>query len=273
MTINCLLHVHSSFSYDSKTDLADIASTARRHGIGCVLMSEHNNRLDAAQVESFVARCRALSDEQLLIVPGLELAFDANRVHLLAYGIRRFIDSTTPGCTVRSLIDEVHAAGGLAVLAHPSHRQAVDRLTDDDLHRLDGIEVWNVKNGNRYVPMVSDLRLLNRVREDGAGAVAFGGLDWHHLNKFTPFTLRVEAAALEEREILDALRRGRFVIEGQYVSVASTGEQRPLRISAYGALSSGFGQVRRTAYRWQSALERRGVKVPRTLMAMARRVF
>jgi len=273
MRIDCLLHVHSSFSYDSKTDLADIARTARRHGIGCVLMSEHNNRLDSQQVTAFVARCAELSDSSLLIVPGLELAFDANRVHLLAYGIRRFIDSTANSCTIRSLIDEVHEAGGLAVLAHPSHRQAVDRLTDDDLGRLDGIEVWNVKNGNRYVPMAADVLLLNRVRAAGGRSYAFAGLDWHHLNRFARFTLALEVEALTEPAVLDALRHGRFVINGGYVTVKATGEQRAIRVAAYRLVSSTLARTRRIAYRWQSAIERRGLKLPKAVAAVGRRFF
>lgn len=273
MMVDCLLHVHSSFSYDSKTDLAEIARTAKRQGIACVLMSEHNNTLDAAQVAAFVARCEALSDPQLLIVPGLELAFDANRVHLLAYGVRQFIESTAPSCSIGALIDQVHAAGGLAVLAHPSHRQAVDRITDEELRQLDGIEVWNVKNGNRYVPLPPDVLLLNRVRAAGGPAFAFGGLDWHHLNKFTRFTLRVEVPALTERAVLDALRGGRFVIQGRYISVPAMGESNPARIATYRAVSSAFTQMRRVAYRWQSAIERRGLKLPRVLTAVARRVF
>lgn len=273
MTIDCLLHVHSSFSYDSKTDLADIARTARQHGISCVLMSDHNNRMDSAQVAALVERCKSLSDEKLLIIPGLELAFDSNRVHLLAYGIEQFIDSMGPSCTFRSLVDQVHAAGGLAVLAHPSHRQAADRLTDDDLHRLDGIEVWNVKNGNRYVPMVADLSLVDRVRTAGGAAFAFGGLDWHHLNTFTRFTLRVEVAALSQHAVLDSLRRGRFVIHGQFVSVGSTGDTRRFRSAVYGTVSETLRATRRTAYRWQSAIERRGLKLPKVVTAVARRVF
>ena len=114
MTIDCLLHVHSSFSYDSKTDLADIARIAKAQDIRCVLMSVHKNKMDAAQMRAFVARCEALSDEQLLIVPGLELSFDDNYVHLLAFGVRDFIDSFAPGCSlevkcshfsVKSLLD------------------------------------------------------------------------------------------------------------------------------------------------------------------------
>jgi hypothetical protein len=273
MTIECLLHVHSSFSYDSQTDLADIARIAKRHGIGCVLMSEHNNRLDPEQVTAFVQRCEDLSDDELLIVPGLELAWDANRVHLLAYGVRRFIESTGAGCTVRSLIDAVHESGGIAVLAHPSHRQAVERLTDDDLARLDGIEVWNVKNGNPYVPAWPDVALLNRVRMTGGRAFAFGGLDWHHLNKFSRFTLAVEAPELTQDVVFRALLAGRFTVHGRYVSVPARGETRRARLLTYRLISDVFTLARRTAYRCQSALERRGLKVPKALTAVARRVF
>jgi predicted metal-dependent phosphoesterase TrpH len=273
MNVDCLLHVHSSFSYDSHTDLADIAQTARRHRIRCVLMSEHNNRLDSDQVAAFVRRCDGLSDDQLLIVPGLELAYDSNRVHLLAYGVREFIDSSDPKCTVKSLIDAVHAAGGIAVFAHPCHRQASQRLTVDDLARLDGIEIWNVKNGNRFVPAASDLRLLRRIRSSGSGAFGFGGLDWHHLNKFVPFVLNVNTDALTAEAVLRALRHGRFVVRGQYMQVPATGDSHPGRLLAYAVASRLFATTRRVGYRCQSALERRGVKMPAVLMSVARRVF
>jgi predicted metal-dependent phosphoesterase TrpH len=54
MTVDCLLHVHSSFSYDSRTPLAEIAAIARRNGYRCVLMSEHNNTLDQPRMEALV---------------------------------------------------------------------------------------------------------------------------------------------------------------------------------------------------------------------------
>ena len=61
MSIDCLLHVHSSFSYDSKTDLAVIAARARQEGIRCVLMAEHNNFMNEEQTAALVQRCAELS--------------------------------------------------------------------------------------------------------------------------------------------------------------------------------------------------------------------
>jgi predicted metal-dependent phosphoesterase TrpH len=273
MTFDCLLHVHSSFSYDSKTDLATIAARARKEGIRCVLMAEHNNFMNEEQTAALVQRCAELSGDGLLIVPGLELAFSANRIHLLAFGIRRYIDSSSDGVTFASLIQQIHAEGGIAVLAHPSHRQASTLIDPRDLQHLDGIEIWNVKNGNRFVPTSPDLQLLERVRTAGGRAFGFAGLDWHHANRFCRLVLRVEAAELSRDAVFAALRQGRFAVHGRFVRVPAAGDARPLRLAAYHTFSRLMQTSQRTAYRWQSALERKGVRIPNLVIAAARRIF
>jgi hypothetical protein len=273
MTIDCLLHVHSSFSYDSRMDLADIVRTARRHGYRAVLMSEHNNRMTLEDMAAFVRRCDELSDERLLVIPGLELAFDNNQVHLLAYGVRSYIDSTHAGCTFKSLIDDVRRADGVAVLAHPSHRRGIDRLTPDDCDDLDGIEIWNVKNGNRFVPTAADVRVLQRVRDRGGRPVAFAGVDWHHLVRFSPLVVRLDTPEITPRGVLESLRAGRFVVRGAFARVASTGHIPRSRVAAYELISTAIAGTRRVAYRWQGNLERRGFRTPRVLAAVARRLF
>jgi hypothetical protein len=273
MTIKCLLHVHSSFSYDSRTDLTDIAATARRHGFRAVLMSEHNNRLDAEQVAAFVERCDALSDDDLLIVPGLELSFDSNCVHLLAYGVRTFIDSFGEGCTFQGLVQAAHDAGGLAVLAHPSHRQAFGRLSPEDLQHLDGVEIWNVKNGNRFVPTPAEIRLLGRLRANGGRQYGFGGLDWHHLVKFFPLAVEVATEDLTWPALRAALRAGRFRTHGGLASISAAGETGTAWIALYGMAANGIVRTRTAAYRIQHGLEQRGFKTPSVITAIARRLF
>jgi hypothetical protein len=273
MTIDCLLHVHSSFSYDSKTDLAVIAARARQEGIRCVLMAEHNNFMNEEQTAALVRRCAELSDEALLVVPGLELAFSANRIHLLAFGVRHYIDSSSNDVSFASLIDRIHAEDGIAVLAHPSHRQASTLIDPQDLQRLDGIEIWNVKNGNRFVPTTPDLRLLHGVRAAGGQAFGFAGLDWHHANKFCRLVLRVEAPELSRDAVFTALRQGRFSVQGRFVRVPAAGEDRSVRLAGYHAFSRLMHTSQRTAYRWQSALERKGVRIPNLVIAAARRIF
>jgi len=273
VTVDCLLHVHSSFSYDSKTDLTDIARIARCHGIRCVLVTEHNNQMSVSLMEPFVARCAALSDEQLLIIPGLELAFDSNRVHLLAYGVREYIHSTAPGCTFESLVEAIRKAGGVAVLAHPSHRQAVSRIDPRALRSLDGIEIWNVKNGNRFFPTVSDVTLLRSVRADAAHVFGFAGLDWHHLNKFSRLVHRLDVPALTAHDVLRSLRAGAFEVRGGWVTLPATGETRRGRALLYKLGSQVLPAARHLAYRWQFKLERNGFRTPDIVKAVARRLF
>lgn len=273
MIIDCLLHVHSSFSYDSKTDLPDIARVARREGIGCVLMSEHNNFMTPSSFAALVRRCEELSDDGLLVIPGLELAFDSNRIHLLAYGVRDFL-SSTGDVSFGSLVRDIHRSGGIAVLAHPSHRQASSRLTAEELLELDGIEVWNIKNGNRFVPMIQDIELLKDVRQRAPrGIHAFGGLDWHHLERFTRIVLRVETAVRSRDAILQALAAGRFTIQCGRVSVPASGLLDASRIRLFDLAARSLVQGRRVGLRWQSRLERLGFKTPRLLAAAARRLF
>ncbi len=273
MTVDCLLHVHSSFSYDSRTDLAEVAALARLHRRQCVLMTEHNNTLDQSKVDALVARCAALSDASLLIVPGLELAFDSNRVHLLAFGITRFISSVDPGCTFRSLIDEIHRSGGLAVLAHPSHRQALERVSTEDLSRLDGIEVWNVKNGNRFCPDAGELKALGRTRATSSTVWAFAGLDLHHPRQFATLTTRIETERLTADAVLTELRCGRFTINGPLATIGPDGTVGALRLVAFGLVANGLKRSRASAYRCQRWIERKGFKTPRAIAAIGRRLF
>lgn len=273
MTVRCLFHVHSSFSYDSRTDLADIARVAKRHGFQVVLMSEHNNRLTDAQVAELVTRCDQLSDSELLIVPGLELSFDHNYVHLLAYGIRTYIDSFHEGCTFPGLVEAIHQAGGLAVLAHPSHKRAFERLAPGDFDGLDGIEIWNVKSGNQYVPNAGELALLQRLRAAGGGQVALGGVDWHHLVKFSPIAVDVDTEEVSWPALRTAVREGRYVVRGRFASVPASGSIGRGRMALYHRLGATLSRTRTAAYRLQSRIEQRGFKAPALLTSIARRWF
>jgi hypothetical protein len=270
--LDCLLHVHSSFSYDSKTDLADIAVRARKEGIDCVLMSEHNNFLDAKQVSAFVERCASLSDERLLIVPGLELSLDENRVHLLAYGIREYVASSAPGTSVGVLVRRIHELGGLAVLAHPSHKEAFNRVSAADLDVLDGMEIWNVKNGNRFCPDATEIEYLTRVRSRTPRVLGFAGLDLHSLPRFERLVCRVEADRRDAQSVLAALRAGKFVIQGPLVAVRPDGAGG-IRLAGYRVLSRAMKSSKRTLYGWQARLEKRGWTTPRIVSRAARKLF
>jgi hypothetical protein len=273
MTIDCLLHAHSSFSYDSPTDLGDLAKAAKARGYSCILMSEHNNTLDDRQVAALVARCREVSDDTFLVIPGLELSFNKNRVHLLAYGVERFIGSMSDDCTFASLVRAIREQDGLAVLAHPSHRGAIDLLSQEDLASLDGIEIWNTRSGNRYCPDARELRSLRRLRQVQPDLKGYGGVDFHFLTIFPHLVTRLAVDSLTRASVFEALRRGLFTVHSAYASVSSAGEDGPAKLWAYDVLNQTLVRGRRTAYRCQGWLERHGGRTPRLLVEAGRRLF
>lgn len=272
MIVDCLAHVHSSVSYDSPTDLAEIAAVARREGIQCVLMSEHNNTLDDATVAAFVERCEALTTPECLLIPGLELSLDDNRVHLLAYGVRQFIPSLSER-SLPPLIRRIHELGGVAVLAHPAHKDAYKRIPAEDLDDLDGMEIWNVRNGSRFYPHLDEAAALRAARRRGVSLAAFAGLDWHFISHFERLVLRTDVTSLDAASVLSAIRAGRFTITGRLTSLGSMNE---LTISQRGAAAistRGIIPMRKTIRRWQARLEQRGVVAPQALIRLARRFF
>jgi len=75
---------------------------------------------------------------------------------------------------VREAIDYLHEAGGLAVLAHPSAEDSLERLTAFAADGLDGLEVAHPSLG------AEDRARLGAIAHH-LGLVKSGGSDWHGL--------------------------------------------------------------------------------------------
>jgi hypothetical protein len=73
--------------------------------------------------------------------------------------------------------------------------------------------------------------------------------------------------------VLEEIRAGRFSIHGRYVSFRQDEDLHVLRRSTFTAATRTLVPLRRTAYRWQRRLERRGLTTPRALARVARRLF
>ncbi len=74
---------------------------------------------------------------------------------------------------VHDVIEQIHAAGGLAVLAHPGMYDSYDLLNQlAKNHEIEGVEVWHPKNRE------GDVERLSAVA-DTYGLVKTGGTDFH----------------------------------------------------------------------------------------------
>jgi hypothetical protein len=137
----------------------------------------------------------------LLVVPGIEYSESQNRIHILTWGLDRFLGE---GLATLELLERVKAQNGVAVLAHPSRRDAWKVYDSSWASYLIGIEVWNRK-ADGWAPSPAATALLN-----GTDLVAFASLDFHSAKQLFPLSMQLEIrGSITEAVVLDCLRAGR----------------------------------------------------------------
>jgi predicted metal-dependent phosphoesterase TrpH len=98
-------HVHTCYSSDGITTLREVVAYSKRRGLDGVAITDHNT-VDGAQ--------KLLGRTDLIIIPGVEV--DALEGHVLALNVDNPIAPNLPLCKT---VQRIHAAGGIAVAAHP----------------------------------------------------------------------------------------------------------------------------------------------------------
>lgn len=102
---------------------------------------------------------------------------------------------------VHDVIEQVHRAGGLAVLAHPGEYDSYDLLKSlSASNMIDGVEVWHPKNRTGDEERFSEI-----ARE--YGLVMTGGTDFHGMYTKTPMPVGTCTAPDEQAERLIWLKR------------------------------------------------------------------
>lgn len=127
------LHVHTRYSSDCSTALADVISYARMKGLSGVAITDHDT------VEGSL-RLLKKKDTGLTIIPGIEVS--TNRGHILGVNVTTPIP---PGLSIEETITRIHDAGGIAIAAHPSAmlKAGIGLSRQVASYGLDAVEVIN----------------------------------------------------------------------------------------------------------------------------------
>lgn len=210
--IKGIVHVHSTFSYDGRYSIAEIATFARRQGFAFVGMTEHSDTLDHGQVKRFRDECEEASTADCLIIPGIEFTCVGN-LHLIGLGIQRFHSSKDPIVISQFIRQEQ----GVAIIAHPKRYDY--KISEKLLAAVNGIEIWNAGYDGRFVPNDRSITLLKHARERQEMLLAFGGQDLHTFpyNQIQ-VSLRLRCERLLPSLLLDGIRDGNFTISNGYYS-------------------------------------------------------
>jgi hypothetical protein len=194
-------HVHSTWSYDGKWKLDQLAKSFARRNYRVVLITEHDQGFDESKRLEHREACRMASSEKILLIPGIEYSDPTNVIHLLVWGDVPFVGSRAEPERVLAAAQE---CGGIIVFAHPSRKEAWKRFNPNWSANILGIEFWNRKTDG-WAPSKHAWPLLKMTN-----TVPFAGLDFHDSRQFFPMASLVEMQSqISETAVLTALKARR----------------------------------------------------------------
>jgi hypothetical protein len=165
------------------------------------MMAEHDQGFTASRLDEYRAACARASSGEMLVLPGMEYSDAANRVHVVVWGPVPFLGE---GVATSEILEAVEVANGVAVLAHPSRRDAWRCFDPPWADRLLGIEVWNRKYDG-WAPSQTAPRLVRL-----AGVVPFVGMDFHTQRQSFPLRMVLDMdGSVTEEAVLRCLRSRR----------------------------------------------------------------
>lgn len=118
------LHIHSAASHDGVMEISEIVKVAKERGLDGIAICDHDVFYSGDTYDGYIIR-------------GCEYSTEYG--HLLALGMETEVKADS----FESLIDGIHKAGGIAVLAHPYEHLKYRDKVEEIAHLIDGVEVYN----------------------------------------------------------------------------------------------------------------------------------
>jgi predicted metal-dependent phosphoesterase TrpH len=135
--IKTVFHVHTNHSPDCNRSAADLLECARRRGIGCLAVTDHDAIGGARELA-------ALAGDDLRVIVGEEVS--TTHGHVIGLFLREFVE---PGMSPRDTALAIKRQGGLVVIPHPFNRMFGCGLCghiDEVIDLIDVVEVFNSQN-------------------------------------------------------------------------------------------------------------------------------
>jgi hypothetical protein len=196
VVLACDFHVHASPGDGALTPFS-LRDEARRAGLDVIVISNHNQFV-APRLIPWLPE----DPEAPLEIPGEEITHAD--YHLIALGIDHAI---APALPVPAVVAEIHAAGGVAIAAHPG--RAYTAYDDAALASVDGSEVA------RTDPKEQDRReyveAFERAKRAHPSVAPIGSSDVHMTPALGSSRTFVFARERSASGVLEAIRAGRTV--------------------------------------------------------------
>lgn len=199
MKIKVDFHTHSHHSLDARYTPEELARTAKARGLDAIAICDHN----AWGIFDEDLRCA-----DVLILKGVEYSTDLG--HILGLFMREPPEIPRDGhyFDAAAVVTGIHAAGGVAVAAHPFPLGGDAEKGKQKIALCDGVEVFNART------MASREKSLPDAFAASAGKFRTAGSDSHTLKELGSTYIALEVEALTEEAIRHALLSGASEIVG-----------------------------------------------------------
>jgi hypothetical protein len=207
-----------------------MAQEARDLGLDIVALTDHNTNSGIREIPD------AERKSGVTIIPGMELT--TFHGHLLALGTTTYVEwRSLSRANIGSAISAIHAAGGLAGVAHPFHPGSPFctgcfwDFDGPDWSHVDYLEVWSEADPWKKLKNKRAFHLWNDLLDSGHRIAAVSARDFHAPDRAclpAVTYLGIEERASDTGELIEgakeALRAGRvFVTLGPLLSMAAHG--------------------------------------------------
>lgn len=218
------LHTHTSLS-DGHCTPAEVIRIYREKGYDAIALTDHWVYGEGAEENGFTV----LSGAEY----NLGLA-DAHKgvYHIVAVGTSR-PPSVAKSMSPQEIIDAIHRAGGLAILAHPAWSlntpEAIRPLRDPD-----GIEIYNSVSGVHMSRRADSSLIVDMLATEGYFAPLHAADDTHYYDGTDECIswIMVEAEDNAPSSLIPAIREGRFyATQGPEVHLMREGNEMVVRCS------------------------------------------
>jgi hypothetical protein len=211
-------HVHAAPG-DGVLPVWEIQREAARRGVDVVAITNHNHAL-----ASRLARLTGLVKPYPLIIDGQELT--TGGFHLAAVGVSHMIDWQLPAVDA---IEAIHAAGGIAIAAHPGKR-SWKVAGDAPLKMLDGVEVAHSAAASGREAEAEMREFYERTRAVRPSIAPIGSSDFHNGAPMSFCRTYVLTPTATREGVLEAIRAGRTVATCPGGRITGTDENRRLAL-------------------------------------------
>lgn len=185
------LHVHTLVSPDGRSSQKALVEAAKRAGLDAIAITDHD-------------RCTPVEPaEDILLIPGVEISTQAGHITGLFLQEEIAMEKLGRLPPPEKAVEAIHAAGGLAVLAHPYQKPGAK--PEAFSFPLDGIEAANARAALK-------VREANQLASNLAakrGLSSVGGSDAHDQAEVGNAYTELTAQALTLEGLREALAAGR----------------------------------------------------------------